>query len=783
MKKLIAIIPAAFIAFAIYTAILILFCGEAQGQTTYQLNYDSIRVNKTAGTGGTSLYGKVYLKNVSLGVGSDSILVVRNGRIFKVVKTNGTVNSVSGTSPISVATGTTTPVISIAAANTSTTGALTNTDWNTFNNKAPIASPTFTGVPAAPTATAGTNTTQLASTAFVTNGIATSGALYLPLVGGASKPLTGSLFSSFPAVFTQNTQGTNPAYGSFQNTGGVAYIGLEGATGGALFTGALPYANVYGSTGAYPIHLATSGIVRATITSSGSLAVGATTATGGYIADIIGNLRVSGIIAGNGTVSIYGDASSSVNAVSVETSGKLVTTALKVTTGANTGYVLTSNASGDATWASLASGLTYKGAWNASTNTPTLADGSGTTGWMYAVSVGGTQFGRTFVAGGFSIYNGSIWEPIGTSAAVTSVNALTGTVQINPSLSGNTLSVTGGTATVDISAATGVANKMPLAGGAFSGAVTGTTMTMSGSFNTIKDGSNTAGSGPYYGWNNLASTNAWVRQLNASNGIDDQYYNGSVWAVRQTLNTSGDLNVVGTVTSPTFIGALTGNAATATALQTARTISGASFNGTANIVLNNTGITNGMGYATLASPALTGSPTAPTQTAGDNSTKIATTSYVDTKFASTSNRQLKDWYADANNVSTTETDLMTYTVPANTLVNNGDKMSFRFSGIYGGTANSKSLKIYFGLLVVNLGTSTLSGGSWIVNGTIIKTGATTFRINISETRDTPSQAYSYTSGTVSNYTGTNIFKITGTGGESSDVTAQIGELEFKPAAL
>ncbi len=33
--------------------------------------------------------------------------------------------------------------------------------------------------------------------------------------------------------------------------------------------------------------------------------------------------------------------------------------------------------------------------------------------------------------------------------------------------------------------------------------------------------------------------------------------------------------------------------------------------------------------APLASPALTGSPTAPTQTANDNSTKLATTAYVD----------------------------------------------------------------------------------------------------------------------------------------------------------
>jgi hypothetical protein len=51
---------------------------------TYQLNYDSIRVGKTAGTGGTSLYGKVYLKNVSARAVGDSILTVVNGRIFKV---------------------------------------------------------------------------------------------------------------------------------------------------------------------------------------------------------------------------------------------------------------------------------------------------------------------------------------------------------------------------------------------------------------------------------------------------------------------------------------------------------------------------------------------------------------------------------------------------------------------------------------------------------------------------------------------------------------------------
>jgi hypothetical protein len=50
---------------------------------------------------------------------------------------SGTVTSVTGSAPISVATGTSTPVISISQATTSANGYLSSTDWNTFNNKQP----------------------------------------------------------------------------------------------------------------------------------------------------------------------------------------------------------------------------------------------------------------------------------------------------------------------------------------------------------------------------------------------------------------------------------------------------------------------------------------------------------------------------------------------------------------------------------------------------------------------------------------------------------------------
>ncbi|MGZ3749322.1 MAG: hypothetical protein ACXVCD_18450 [Pseudobdellovibrionaceae bacterium] len=55
----------------------------------------------------------------------------------------GTVTSVSGTLPISVASGSSAPVVSIAQANTTTDGYLSSADWNTFNGKqGPIAAGT-----------------------------------------------------------------------------------------------------------------------------------------------------------------------------------------------------------------------------------------------------------------------------------------------------------------------------------------------------------------------------------------------------------------------------------------------------------------------------------------------------------------------------------------------------------------------------------------------------------------------------------------------------------------
>lgn len=133
-------------------------------------------------------------------------------------------------------------------------------------------------------------------------------------------------------------------------------------------------------------------------------------------------------------------------------------------------------------------------------------------------------------------------------------------------------------------------------------------------------------------------------------------YAGGGFTGNLTGNTTGVHTgaVTGNVT-----GDVTGNAATATKLATARTLSlsgdatgSVSFDGSANAdivvtvadnshahtVANVTGLQTALdAKAPLASPALTGIPTAPTAAAGTNTTQIASTAYVKTEIPSALN--------------------------------------------------------------------------------------------------------------------------------------------------
>jgi hypothetical protein len=99
--------------------------------------------------------------------------------------------------------------------------------------------------------------------------------------------------------------------------------------------------------------------------------------------------------------------------------------------------------------------LNYKGTWNASTNTPTLASGAGTKGDYYVVNVAGTTTLdgiSTWGVGDWATYNGSVWQRVEGGADLEGVNlnvsgttnlaALTASTALALDASKNVVSVT-----------------------------------------------------------------------------------------------------------------------------------------------------------------------------------------------------------------------------------------------------------------------------------------------------------------------------------------------------
>ena len=95
-----------------------------------------------------------------------------------------------------------------------------------------------------------------------------------------------------------------------------------------------------------------------------------------------------------------------------------------------------------------ASVFLYQGSWNPNTNTPTLVDGTGTSGYVYYVSaarssaVSGLNNASmtNFQIGDLVIYNGTQWELTTPAAGVQSVNGAQGVVTVEPTIAAGTTS-------------------------------------------------------------------------------------------------------------------------------------------------------------------------------------------------------------------------------------------------------------------------------------------------------------------------------------------------------
>jgi len=81
----------------------------------------------------------------------------------------------------------------------------------------------------------------------------------------------------------------------------------------------------------------------------------------------------------------------------------------------------------------LVGGATYQGTWNASTNVPFLQSGVGTAGYYYVTSVAGTtnlDGNNLWHVGDWAIFNGTVWQIVDNTDAVSSVNGYIGNVSL-----------------------------------------------------------------------------------------------------------------------------------------------------------------------------------------------------------------------------------------------------------------------------------------------------------------------------------------------------------------
>ncbi|CAJ0610704.1 unnamed protein product [Cylicocyclus nassatus] len=135
-------------------------------------------------------------------------------------------------------------------------------------------------------------------------------------------------------------------------------------------------------------------------------------------------------------IEVSGTLNATANKAKADKDGNQIdTTYIKASTKGEANGVASLDANGKLPLAQLPTeAIVFKGMWNASTNSPALADGTGTSGDYYIVSVGGTRnLGSgniTFVAGDGIIYDGSKWNRKADTNLVQSVNGNTGVVLV-----------------------------------------------------------------------------------------------------------------------------------------------------------------------------------------------------------------------------------------------------------------------------------------------------------------------------------------------------------------
>lgn len=146
-------------------------------------------------------------------------------------------------------------------------------------------------------------------------------------------------------------------------------------------------------------------------------------------------------------------------------------------------------------------------------------------------------------------------------------------------------------------------------------------------------------------------------------------------------------------------------------------------------------------------------------------------------------------FTTQGNSGTSETDLYSYSVPANKLAIDGRTVNFEIDGEFNDNTATATIKLYFaGNVTLNTGAVNISTATtaWRMRGYIIRTSSTTAHVTYE--LQCPGLAtplfIGYNNLTSLDFTTTNIFKITaqagGAGGGNDDITAHSWQVLYKP---
>lgn len=209
--------------------------------------------------------------------------------------------------------------------------------------------------------------------------------------------------------------------------------------------------------------------------------------------------------------------------------------------------------------------------------------------------------------------------------------------------------------------------------------------------------------------------------------------------------------------------------------------------GTQKVNISGSLALRGIGKATTAPEILV--RTSDSTTRGMDTADFRTMMGIITANSNSITHTLDAEFTTSGNSGTGETDLYTYTIPANKLAADGRTVNFEIDGEVNDATATAQLKLYFaGNTTLNTGAVNITAGStaWTLKGYIIRTSSSTAHVKWELDclgLATP-KFLGYSNLTSLDFTATNIIKVTaqagGAGGGTDDITAHSWQVVYKP---